>query len=50
MLINADQAEAAKLEKAPGRRLAFPMLAAHVAERLAKAAPQRRCRNDYAVP
>ena len=39
MLINADQAEAAKLEKAPERRLAFPMLAAHVSERLAKAAP-----------
>lgn len=38
-IINADQAEAATMEDAPRGRLAFPMLAAHVAERLAKAAP-----------
>lgn len=36
--INADQAVAAAAEAAPPGRLAFPMLAAHVAERLAKAA------------
>jgi penicillin-binding protein 1C len=35
-LVNADQAQAASLEEAPKGRLAFPMLAAHVAERLAK--------------
>ena len=40
--INADQAEAAMIETAPKGRLAFPMLAAHVAERLAKAAPDSR--------
>jgi penicillin-binding protein 1C len=34
--INADQAAAAAGEGAPQGRLAFPMLAAHVAERLAK--------------
>jgi penicillin-binding protein 1C len=39
-LINADQAEAASLEDAPKGRLAFPMLAAHVSERIAKAVPQ----------
>ncbi len=38
-IINADQAEAASIEEAPKGRLAFPMLAAHVAERFAKAAP-----------
>ena len=38
-IINADQAEAAAIEEAPKGRLAFPMLAAHVAERLAKSAP-----------
>lgn len=38
-VINADQAEAAVLEEAPKGRLAFPMLAAHVAERLAKKEP-----------
>jgi len=38
-IINADQAEAAAIESAPKGRLAFPMLAAHVAERLAKSAP-----------
>ena len=37
--INADQAAAAVIEEAPQGRLAFPMLAAHVAERLAKQAP-----------
>ena len=35
-LVNADQAQAASLEEAPQGRLAFPMLSAHVAERLAK--------------
>lgn len=38
-LINPDQAEAARIEAAPQGRLAFPMLAAHVAERLARGAP-----------
>ena len=38
-VINADQAEAASAEAAPKGRLAFPMLAAHVAERLAGKAP-----------
>ncbi len=38
-LINADQAEAATVEAAPKGRLAFPLHAAHVAERLARAAP-----------
>ncbi|WP_373504431.1 penicillin-binding protein 1C, partial [Aestuariivirga sp.] len=38
-VINADQAEAASIEEAPKGRLAFPMLAAHVAERLAKSVP-----------
>jgi len=38
-VINADQAEAAAGEAAPGGRRAFPMLAAHVAERLAGTAP-----------
>jgi penicillin-binding protein 1C len=36
--VNADQASAASAEKAPGGRLALPMLAAHVAERLARSA------------
>ena len=40
--INADQAEAARMEAAPTGRLALPMLAAHVAERLARAAPEAR--------
>ena len=35
-IINADQAEAARLEAAPDGRKAFPVLAAHVAERLAR--------------
>ena len=39
-MVNADQAVAASAEEAPKGRLAFPMLAAHVAERLAKQAPQ----------
>ena len=38
-LINADQAAAAAAEEAPQGRLAFPLLAAHVAERLAREAP-----------
>jgi penicillin-binding protein 1C len=38
-LVNTDQAEAASLEEAPKGRLAFPMFAPHVAERLAKQAP-----------
>jgi penicillin-binding protein 1C len=38
-LINQDQAEAAAIEEAPHGRRAFPMLAAHVAERLARTAP-----------
>ena len=38
-LVNADQAQAASAEAAPKGRLAFPMLAAHVAERLARQAP-----------
>jgi penicillin-binding protein 1C len=38
-VINTDQAEAASIEEAPRGRLAFPMLAAHVAERLAKSVP-----------
>jgi penicillin-binding protein 1C len=38
-VINADQAAAASIEEAPKGRLAFPLLAAHVAERLAKSAP-----------
>ena len=38
-LVNADQADAATKEEAPGGRLAFPLLAAHVAEKLAKEAP-----------
>jgi penicillin-binding protein 1C len=37
-LVNADQAEAASIEEAPKGRLAFPMFAPHVAERLAKQA------------
>lgn len=37
-LVNADQAQAASIEEAPRGRLAFPMFAPHVAERLAKAA------------
>lgn len=37
-LINADQAQAASEEEAPKGRRAFPMFAAHVAERLAKSA------------
>jgi penicillin-binding protein 1C len=36
--VNADQAAAASAEQAPAGRLALPMLAAHVAERLAKSA------------
>ena len=36
--VNADQAEAASIEEAPKGRLAFPMFAPHVAERLAKQA------------
>jgi penicillin-binding protein 1C len=36
--VNADQAAAASAEQAPAGRLALPMLAAHVAERLAKTA------------
>lgn len=35
-LINQDQAEAAAREEAPSGRLAFPMLAPHVAERLVR--------------
>lgn len=35
-IINADQAKAAELEPAPHERKLFPMLAAHVAERLVK--------------
>ena len=38
-LVNADQAQAASAEESPQGRLAFPMLAAHVAERLAKSTP-----------
>ena len=38
-LVNADQAEAATGEDAPKGRLAFPLLAAHVAEKLAKQSP-----------
>ncbi len=38
-LVNSDQALAASAEDAPKGRLAFPMLAAHVAERLARQAP-----------
>lgn len=38
-IVNPDQAEAAAVEEAPKGRLAFPMLAAHVAERLAKTIP-----------
>ncbi|WP_421694667.1 penicillin-binding protein 1C [Aestuariivirga sp.] len=38
-LLNQDQADSASIESAPKGRLAFPMLAAHVAERLAKNAP-----------
>ncbi len=38
-IVNADQAQAAAAEEAPKGRLAFPMLAAHVAERLAKSVP-----------
>lgn len=37
-IVNGDQAEAAMAEAAPRGRLAFPMLAAHVSERLARAA------------
>ena len=36
-IINGDQAEAARLEAAPAARKLFPMLAAHLAERLVKA-------------
>ena len=39
-IVNSDQAVAAASEDAPKGRLAFPMLAAHVAERLARQAPQ----------
>ncbi len=35
-IVNADQVEAAVLEPAPKERMLFPMLAAHVAERLVK--------------
>ncbi len=38
-IINSDQADAAVIEAAPTGRLAFPMLAAHVAEKLAGKAP-----------
>lgn len=38
-IINHDQAEAASIEDAPSGRLAFPILAAHTAERLARTAP-----------
>ncbi len=38
-VVNADQAAAASSEDAPKGRLAFPLLAAHVAERLARTAP-----------
>ncbi len=37
-IINDDQAAAARVEATPTARLAFPMLAAHLAERLAKSA------------
>ena len=40
-VINEDQAEAGKHEDVPTGRKAFPMLAAHVAERLIKAEPRR---------
>ena len=40
--INPDQAEAAAIEDAPRGRLAFPMLAPHVAERLVRASPSAR--------
>jgi penicillin-binding protein 1C len=40
-VINEDQAEAGKHEDVPAGRKAFPMLAAHVAERLIKAEPRR---------
>jgi penicillin-binding protein 1C len=35
-IVNVDQVKAAELEPAPGERMLFPMLAAHVAERLVK--------------
>jgi penicillin-binding protein 1C len=35
-IINADQAKAAALEPAPRQRMLFPILAAHIAERLVK--------------
>jgi penicillin-binding protein 1C len=38
-IINSDQAAAAISESAPRSRLAFPMFAAHVSERMAKAEP-----------
>ncbi len=38
-VINPDQAQAASIEEAPKGRLAFPMFAAHVAERFARALP-----------
>ncbi len=38
-IIHPDQAEAARIEEAPKGRRAFPMLAAHVADRLARQAP-----------
>ncbi len=37
-IINTDQAEAARIEEAPAARKAFPLFAAHLAERLAKKA------------
>ncbi|HRX37098.1 MAG TPA: penicillin-binding protein 1C [Aestuariivirga sp.] len=41
-IINADQAEAASIEAAPKGRLAFPMFAAQVAERIARSSPDSR--------
>ena len=38
-LVNDDQAQAAAAEEAPRGRLAFPILAAHVAERIARKMP-----------
>ncbi|MBI2717562.1 MAG: penicillin-binding protein 1C [Rhizobiales bacterium] len=38
-IVNADQAAAARAEASPSSRQAFPMLAAHLAERLARASP-----------
>ncbi|MDQ0394166.1 penicillin-binding protein 1C [Labrys monachus] len=45
-IINADQAMAARLEGAPQGRKAFPVLAAHVAERLAREARDRQERGS----